>query len=67
MAKSEYNWLDDPFDPEKQAQDEEELTRAKSNGLIVLLVVIIALVVFGGLFLFGGSVLLGLISNGVVR
>ena len=67
MAKDDYNWLDDPFDPEKQAHDEEELTRAKSNGLLILTLVIIAAIVVGVLVFFFGSIFLDLCVNGFHR
>lgn len=67
MARDDYNWLDDPFDPEKQAQDEEKLTRAKSNGLLILTLVIIVAIVLGVLVFFFGSIFLDLCVNGFHR
>ncbi len=51
MRKDEYNWLDDPFDEEKQAQ---EMQRAQSSrnigclvGALAVIIIVVVICVFG--------------------
>lgn len=41
----EYNWLDDPFNDEKAAQELEQARKSKNTGCLILLLAILALII----------------------
>lgn len=51
----EYDWLNDPFD-EKKVAEEMEHARSKKGALVALVVVVILCIVF---FAFGATIFLG--------
>ncbi|WP_251212845.1 hypothetical protein [Adlercreutzia murintestinalis] len=50
MRKDDYNWLDDPFDEEKQARDLERAQASRNVGCIAGVLAIILIVVALGVF-----------------
>ncbi len=53
----EYDWLEDPFDEEKQAADLEEARRAQRRSCLVVAIILIVIVLVA-VILFGAYVLL---------
>lgn len=59
----EYDWIDDPFDEEKEAKD--LLKAKKAHNLGCLVVALVILVLFGLMIFAGCSLLTSLAASGV--
>ncbi len=44
MSKSDYDWLEDPFNEEKSKQELEEARKSNNRGLLLVLVVAIVVI-----------------------
>ncbi len=50
-SKQSYDWLDDPFDEQKQAEEKEEIDHARKTGCLSAFLIIVILLLIGA-FLF---------------